>query len=103
MNKYITYRNGSQTLTQRITNALAHFNQTIGAAPVAVVVNPCDLAEAGAIVTALDLPALQVIGNGGVSLMEVWLQNPLTTNLSKSAAKLPDSPLSAQPGASGGN
>lgn len=77
MKQYLLYRNGTQTLAQRIAAALEHYSvHNGGALPAAVVVNPRDLAEAGAIVKVLDLPTLQVIGNGGVSVREVWLQVP---------------------------
>ncbi len=75
MNQYKIYRNGSTTLTERITAALQHYAaHNRDALPAAAVVNPRDVSAAGAIVNALDLPTLPVIGNGGVSVHEVWLQ-----------------------------
>lgn len=73
MVQYLSYRNGKATLAERIPAALAHFQWRIGQAPIAVVVNPRNVAEASAIVKALEL-ALAVKGCGGVALSEVWLQ-----------------------------
>lgn len=103
MNQYKTYRNGTQTLAKRIGLALEHYTvHNSGALPAAVVVNPRDITAAGEILKALDLPTLQVVGNSGCMTVEVWLQNPPTPNLSKSAAKSPDLGILAQPGANGG-
>lgn len=74
MAQYLSYRNGKTTLAERIPAALAHFQWRIGQAPIAVVVNPRNVAEATAIVKALDLATLAVTGCGGVALQEVWLQ-----------------------------
>ncbi len=102
MKTWKVYRNGSQTLTQRITAALSRFSvHNSGQLPTVVVVNPRDITAAGEVLRALDLPGLAVIGNGGVALQEVWLEN-CKTDLQKSAVKSPDLPLSAQPGANGG-
>lgn len=77
MKQYLSYRNGSTTLTERITAALRHYAaHNRDALPAAVVVNPRDVSAAGAIVNGLDLPTLPVIGNGGVSVREIWLQEP---------------------------
>lgn len=76
MAQYLSYRNGSTNLTDRITNALAHFQRSIGASPAALVVNPANLAKASEILQALGLATLDVIGSGGVALSEVWLQQP---------------------------
>lgn len=74
MATYLSYRNGKATLAERIPAALENFEWRIGASPVAVVVNPRNVAEASTIVKALDLATLAVMGCGGVALQEVWLQ-----------------------------
>jgi len=101
---FTVYRNGSTTLTERITKALEHYAiHNVDALPSEIRVNPRDLEAAREIIRALDLPTLQVIGNGGCAAVEVWLQNPPTTNLPKSVGNSPDSGFSAQPGENSGN
>ena len=75
MKSWRFYRNGSMTLQERIAAALAHYpTEHDGALPVAVVVNPRNLEAARAVVRALDLDRLPVVGNGGVMVVECWLE-----------------------------
>jgi hypothetical protein len=77
MNQYKNYRNGTKTLTERITAALEHWAvHNGGELPAAVVVNPRNITEAGEILKALDLATMAVVGNGGAAMQEVWLQVP---------------------------
>jgi hypothetical protein len=75
MKAWKVYRNGSQTLTERIGAALEHYAvHNAGALPAGIRVNPKDVEAARAIVKALDLETLAVIGNGGALAGEVWLE-----------------------------
>jgi len=74
MRQFIIYRNGSQTLTQRLEAAMSHYHaHHEGQSPAAVAVNPKDLEAATETLKALDV-TLPIVGNGGCMTVEVWLQ-----------------------------
>lgn len=73
MAQYLSYRNGGMKLSDRIPDALAHFSLRVGKPPVALVVNPRDLEAATEHIKMMGI-TLPVIGNGGVALSEIWLQ-----------------------------
>ena len=70
----VYYRNGVTTLAERLVNAVTHYQAHNAALPSAVVVNPADVGDVTAVLSALELGTLQVIGNGSTLAGEVWLQ-----------------------------
>lgn len=76
MKQYKTYRINGAKLSDRIPEALEHFELCVKKPPVSLVVHHRNVTEATIILKSLNLATLDVIGNGGVALSEIWLQEP---------------------------
>jgi len=73
---HLVYRNGDGNIEDRLRAALACFYERYHRLPIAVVVNPSEVAGAKAALRALDLPRLAVQSVGGCLVPEVWLGVP---------------------------
>lgn len=83
MKNFIVYRNGTKdNLAQHVKAAVAHFYQTVGALPLGIVVSPQRKDDAAKVLTALDLASVPVGASGGCLLAELWLEAPMSFDIS---------------------